>query len=262
MKSGLVIAESSISDAWAKAFLALMEKGGDVRHPSIVRIDGLESLNPIEDFAIRSALDRTLKEQNQSSCATVGNTIFPVSMWNPSNLNHASVLFERYEKAWAGIKKCPQNRNGVYFRRLMSFHAANSTDAPINQLEFIVKNYLAGNHRKSAMQASIFDPSRDHTANRQKGFPCMQQVSFTPLTENLLSVTGYYATQYQFEKAYGNYLGLFNLGKFMARQLNMELSQVVCIASVLSRGDAKKGALVPLAEELEKILLAKESIKK
>ena len=174
---------------------------------------------------------------------------------NPDN---AQLLFNRYEKAWLGIKKCPQNRNGVYFRRLTSFNPAGSNDKPVNQLDFIVRNYLAGNHRKSAMQASIFDPTRDHTANRQKGFPCMQQVSFTPLADGLLSVTGYYATQYQFEKAYGNYLGLYHLGQFMAHQLNMTLSEVTCIASVLSRGDAKKHELMPLVDKLEKILLVKK----
>src|SRR5687768_7538818 len=102
-------------------------------------------------------------------------------MWNPALPNDASALFNRYEKAWRGIKTCPQNRKGVYFRRLTSYQSEGAIAQPINQLEFIVKNYLAGNHRKSAMQASILDPTRDHTNNRQKGFPCMQQVAFTPL---------------------------------------------------------------------------------
>lgn len=262
MKSGLIISESTISNAWAKAFLSLMEKGGGVRHPSIVSINGLELQNPVEDIEIRKILDATLKKQNKNTCATVANTIFPASMWNPLAPDNATNLYRRYAMAWHGIKKCPQNRNGVYFRRLTAFQGDGSKEKPVNQLEFIVKNYLAGNHRKSAMQASIFDPSRDHTANRQKGFPCMQQVSFTPLAGGLLSVTGYYATQYQFEKAYGNYLGLYNLGKFMAQQLGMQLSQVTCIASVLNKGETKKGALMPLAKELEKIISGKMDLKK
>ena len=84
----------------------------------------------------------------------------------------------------------------------------------------------------------------------------MQQVAFTPLSNNELSITGYYATQYQFEKAYGNYLGLYNLGRFMAKQLGMELTQVVCMASVLKRGAPPKASLEGLAADLSDLLPA------
>jgi hypothetical protein len=67
-------------------------------------------------------------------------------------------------------------------------------------------------------------------------------------------VTGVYSTQYLFEKAYGNYLGLYDLGRFMAHELSLELAQLNCIASVAKRGDLKKGDLRPLAAELREIL--------
>lgn len=156
------------------------------------------------------------------------------------------------------IKKAdPRNRNGTYFERMIAFGSdpGESDSGKINQLEHIISTYTErGNHRRSALQASIFDPAKDHTHQRQRGFPCLHQVSFIPLENDKLAVTGFYATQYLFEKAYGNYLGLHNLGRFMAHELGLELAQLNCIASVVKRGDPTKGSLESLAAELRTIL--------
>lgn len=255
----LPIAESNISTAWAKAFLALMEAGGGERHPAIITIHSIDDASEIEDQRIRSRLDQELKKHQKNLCCTVAGTIFPSSMWNPNLPNDAQSLFTRYEKAWPGISKCPTNRNGVYFRRLTAYQPENYQGAPVNQLQFIMNTYRTGNHRRSALQASILDPTRDHTNQPQKGFPCMQQVAFTPLENNGLSITGYYATQYQFEKAYGNYLGLYWLGRFMAKQLGLQLTQVVCMASVLKLGGAGKTSLQAFANDLRAILTSEEA---
>ena len=79
----------------------------------------------------------------------------------------------------------------------------------------------------------------------------MQYVSFAPFDKTKLRVTGVYATQYLFEKAYGNYLGLYNLGRFMAYELGLELAQLNCIASVAKRGAPSKESLRGLADELK-----------
>jgi hypothetical protein len=257
-----IVSESNLSIAWAKTFLALMNPNSNIRHPSIVIVNNLAQGDSPEHNGIRSALDSELRRHGESSCLTVANTIFPRSMWNPNTQDDAKQLFKRYEGAWPGIRKCPANRNGVYFRRLTAFQTKEQQGPskvqhgpPINQLQFIIDTYRdKGNHRKSALQASILDPTRDHTDNRVKGFPCMQQVSFTPLDDNALSVTGYYATQYQFEKAYGNYLGLYWLGRFMAKQLGLQLSQVVCVASVLNRGEPPKHKLEAFASQLKTMI--------
>lgn len=193
MMTALSVSERNVSVAWAKAFLALMQPGGGHRHPAVVSMDHLESASAVEDAAIRGRLDKELKKHKSNSCSTVAGTLFPNSMWNHAITNDADALYTRYEKAWPGIAKCPANRNGVYFRRLTSYAPENYNEKPVNQLNFIVKTYRGGNHRKSALQASILDPTRDHTNNRQKGFPCLQQVAFTPLDNDRLSVAGFYA---------------------------------------------------------------------
>jgi hypothetical protein len=249
----LQITDTNISTAWAKSFIDLMGPRGSQRHPAVVSIDDIEDQREIEIPAIRDRLDKELKDQGVSLCATVAGTLFPTSMWNPTLPNNAEALYARYGKAWAKIGRYPANRKGVYFRRLTAFSPFRFAGDPVNQLKFIVETYRGGNHRKSALQAAILDPTRDHTNNRQKGFPCLQQVSFTPLKNDRLSITGYYATQYHFEKAYGNYLGLYGLGRFMARQLDMQLAQVVCVASVVSLGNASKSQLQLLNDDMYRL---------
>lgn len=260
MITSLVVTEKNLSRAWAKAFLETMEKGGSTRHPSVVTVNLIDG-EDFESKEIRSLLDNELKKHGKNSCLTVANTIFPVSMWNPNIPNDDLELYKRYERAWLGIRKCPANRNGVYFRRLTAYRPKAGENEPhqpaVNQLKSVIDTYTGGNHRKSALQAAIFDPTRDHSNQRQKGFPCMQQVAFTPLPNGDLSITGIYATQLQFEKAYGNYLGLYWLGRFMAKHLKMNLRQVVCMAAVLQRSDeqdAPKQVLQPFSEELRALL--------
>jgi hypothetical protein len=241
--------DTNLSRLWAKVFLELYRGKGAFRHPATATLDVRAGL--VETPALRSLLDAKLKDMGAKSCKTVSGTIFPASYWNEALPNGDKELYARYDHAWPGIAKCPANRRGVYFRRLTSFGSSK-----VNQLDFVVKTYKEkGNHRKSALQAAILDPALDHTHNRVKGFPCMQQVSFTPLEDDGLSITGYYATQYQFEKAYGNYLGLYNLGRFMARQMDKELKQVVCIASALTLGEKAKARLSAFAKQVEKCAL-------
>lgn len=248
---------SNLSIAWANAFLELMKPGAGVRHPSIITIQGFDTDVGVEDQHIRATLDKELQKQGKKLCETVAGTIFPSSMWNPLLPNDAEILFKRYNRAWPGIKMCPQNRKGVYFRRLTAYQSKCNGDEPVNQLEIIIKTYLRGNHRKSALQASIFDPSRDHSNAPILGFPCLQQVAFTPLGNGGLSVTGFYAKQLHFEKAYGNYLGLYELGRFMAKQLGLKLTQVACIASCLELSELNKSDLHELGTELQTLLKGK-----
>ncbi len=243
------LAENNLSRAWARAFLVAMAPGVDEISPLCVAVTGLDEGRPAEDADIGDTVDRALKAHKKPSVSTVASTIFPVSRWKKPELGH-EVLFERYAKMLPTIKKADaRNRNGTYFERMTSFGPDE-----INQLEHIIDTYAGGNRRRSALQAVIFDPAKDHTNQPQRGFPCLQYVSFAPFDKTKLRVTGVYATQYLFEKAYGNYLGLYNLGRFMAYELGLELAQLNCIASVAKRGAPSKESLRGLADELEGFL--------
>jgi hypothetical protein len=104
------------------------------------------------------------------------------------------------------------------------------------------------------LQATTFDPGRDHVASAQLGFPCLQQVSFEPTAAGLV-VNAFYATQQIFDKAYGNYLGLAQLGAFMSHEMGMCLARLNVMVGVaklerITKSDPDLAPLVTAAEAL------------
>ncbi len=244
-KGPLSIQETNLSHAWAQAFLAAAAPGAKEILPLIVTVTGFVDNRPIETPAIKQALDQALLRNKQCLCETVASTIFPQSLWNPAiGREH---LFQRYEDLLPGLKKLDaSNKYGLYFERLIAFGPEK-----VNQLDHIIRTYQGGNHRRSALQASVFDPSVDHTNQPRRGFPCMQQVIFTPCGNGEMTVTAFYAVQYLFEKAYGNYLGLCRLGHFMAQELGLRLTRMTCIAGIAIMGNVNKGDIQGLCQQLK-----------
>ena len=245
-----MIEENNLSVAWAKAFLRVVDAGEIA--PLTVVIRGFENGEPAEMATMRRLLDHALSsEVTASSCHTVANTIFPISLWNP--LADRKELYERYFRIMPRVLRDHRNRYGVYFQRLIAFGHDGADERGVNQLEHIIQTWRNGNHRRTALQAAIFDPKNDHTNQPRRGFPCLQHVAFAQQGKDGLGVTGFYATQYIFERAYGNYLGLCALGRFMAHEMERQLTQVTCIASPAKR-DRPKWFLQKLAQKFEIIL--------
>lgn len=251
MSSSLIIEDSNLSAAWARAFLEVYHAGEIA--PLVVTINDLDNADPPEVPAIRTALDAALGSLSDGlDCHQVANTIFPFSLWNPRQ--DRTVLFERYAAILPRIRSHRANRNGVYFQRLIDYRCDSRMENGRNQLDHIISTWNGGNHRRTALQAAIMNPMVDHTNQRQRGFPCLQQVAFAPVGKSGLSVTGFYATQYMFERAYGNYLGLCRLGHFMAKEMNLTLSRVICIATPATIGGPSKRDLHELAQQVRSCL--------
>lgn len=246
-KGPTCIQDTNLSHAWAKAFLEVMKPDVGEILPLVVTITGFVDNQPVESRSIKLVLDDTLKKEKRYSCDSVASTIFPLSLWNPQR--ERKRIFERYLHILPQLKLlASHNRYGLYFERLIAFGPDK-----INQIEHIISTYQSGNHRRSALQASIFDPAIDHTNQRQRGFPCMQHITFAPSDNNELAVTGFYAIQHLFERAYGNYLGLCNLGHFMAHELGLQLTRVTCIAGVGKIGNVNKRDVKELVQNLKEI---------
>lgn len=227
-KGPVVIENENVSHAWAVAFNELAEAPAHEIVPLVVCMTGFDNGVAREDRRIRALLDAELRAHHMQSIRTVASTIFPSSLWNPSN--PPQQLFDRYEQVLPRLHKCPLNRYGIYFERMIRFQPKDAA-TPVNQLAYVLNTRAQGNHRRSAYQLSIIDPTRDHTNQPLRGFPCLQQVSISPIGDEL-SVTGFYATQTLFERAYGNYIGLCELGRFFAHRWNLQLTRVTCVASV------------------------------
>lgn len=241
--------EGSFLAVWARLLQEASVPGKD-EIPGYVAV--ITSLDIGEGGQALGLVNAALKSAEAREVQTVANTIFPASLWDPGRPR--AEFYSRYESLWKKIKQHPANYHGVYFRRITHFETGSG---PINQAEMIIGNYLSGNHRRSAMQICIYDPARDLTNARRRGFPCMQHLVITPLKDRWLELTAFYATQTVFEKSAGNFLGLWRLAEFFARALEMRVARIQCVSSVGLRGKIPSSEARVLAEGVARVLEAK-----
>lgn len=258
MTTPLFIEETNLSVAWSLAFLRAMEPGAKGLAPLVLHLAGFRGDDPQEVPAVREALDATLmdlkwslpegKGRHLCTTQTNANLICPIAWYERAD--DRTAFFQKFREFYPTLRNCNRlNRNGTYFGRMVAYGSGPEDG---NQLEHIIKNYERGVKRRTAMVAQVFDPSRDHTAEPRRGFPCLNKVSFAPLGDGKMGLLADYPTQYLFERGYGNYLGLCRLGKFIARELGLELTQFTCTVGVAVLGDVPKREL----RGLEAALLA------
>lgn len=248
MEVGMITIEAkNLSEAWLLAYENCIKAPKRNIAPLSVsfNVTDEEDWNP----NIKNFLNNALENENKISVETVRNTIFPENIWKTVNKDR-NKLFGMYLQMWPKIKMTQQNHLGLYFHRLIAYP---NGEEPVNQLEKIIRIWQSGNHRKSALQASIFYPVKDLSSSRQRGFPCLQQLAFHPIGSNGrdgMSIIAFYASQHCFEKAFGNFWGLQCLGKFMAQEMGLQLKRVCCIASNFELG-GRLVELQPLTKKLK-----------
>lgn len=242
-----LVNEPSLSRAWAKAILHVVDHSGPEISPLIMSVTGFDEAGAAaETPAVRTALDALLLAKGMRSVEDVAFTIFPQRLWQIAQGDRA-LLFKYYRDAFPRYQAMNprDNRRGLYFERLISY---GSGPCDGNQLEWILSQFGGREGvRRSMFQASVFDPARDHVADAQLQFPCMQHMSFEPTADGLI-VNAFYATQQLFVKAYGNYLGIAQLGAFMAHEMKTKFVRMNVIIGVakFERISKTDPALAPL----------------
>ena len=227
----LLVTGSNLSAVWSEVFIHIVDHPGKQIAPLVLSITGFDDHGvAAEDPAVRLALDSTLALESHYSTEDVAYTIFPQRLWTMAQGNRTT-LYQFYRMAFPAYQAANRslNRKGLYFERLVNYGRGPKGG---NQLEWILSQYEARHEvRRSMLQASVFDPEHDHVSQAQISFPCLQQVSFDPTPAGLV-VNAFYATQQVFNKAYGNYLGLAQLGAFMAHEMKIPLARVNVMAGV------------------------------
>lgn len=225
MTSPFVIEDRNLSSAWIKALNKILESPGNEITPLLLTLTDFE-----ESPDVREALDLNLIKSKLATVQTVSETIFPNSLYQLSDQNR-SKLYEQYLRNLPRVKKIDtSNSRGTYFERMIAYDGA---DAKINQLEIIISSLKSKSvKRRSKLQASIFDPRLDHSNKPFQGFPCLQHVTFLISENEGLVLNSFYAIQYLYRRGYGNWLGLINLGKFVANELNLEFERFNCYIGV------------------------------
>ncbi len=242
-----LIEDENLSTAWGRAIRPMLgHRATSEIAPICVSITGFVQGVPREHHAIRSAIDAGLTAAGKQSCHTVANTIFPESMWNPKAPR--ALLFDRFTRSLPRMtRSSTKNRHGMYFHRLVG----GGPPMHPNQLDFVIELYRKRKGvRRSALQVGVYNSQLDQTGSALQGFPCLQHVTFAPVG-NKLNVNAFYATQYAFERAYGNYLGLCRLGRFVAHELELELARVTCFTGILLRDQFNVRAKQRLAKVID-----------
>ncbi len=249
----LVINDTNLSRAWARSFLHMLDNPGTEISPLVVSLNGFDADDQATESAdIRAGLDAVFAETDNWDIETVAFTIFPQRYWKLANGDRKK-LFAIYRDAFPRLQAMNRrdNRRGLYFERLMMY-GRGPRDG--NQLEWILSQYTTdGGVRRSKFQATTFDPERDQIADARMGFPCLQHITFMPISAGL-AVNAFYATQQIFDKAYGNYLGLAQLGAFMAHEMKIPFARLNIYIGVAKLGTTTKTSetLAPLLKILRR----------
>ncbi len=246
----LLIESDNISSAWLQAMLALQKNGGEMANLIVSILP-----NPTECKAVTVALDRFLSTNPKAfSLEKVAGTIFPWELYLPELLGLAAQthLYENHQLVRLIERRF--NKKGNYFDRMVCWPGPGGTT--VNQLEKKISDYRnavargCGTHNAFEISLSpvtddsysevavndleregedirLYDPNLDRSI---MGFPCLSHISIS-LIKHKLHMTATYRNQFFIQKAYANYLGLYRLLAFLAREIGVETGELACVAT-------------------------------
>lgn len=247
------IEANDIAVAWGRLFLHLFDASKATLSPALVSITTNNSQLPTELQDVREAVDAALETFDLNIVRVSALTIFPFDMWcrrNKPNCEEFSALC--VNRLLPRLKKRDsRNRLGTYFERMMAYTGTRKNALrTVNQLQFVIDllKHRSKWPRESALQITCFDPAKDHTGQPVRGFPCLQQVGIAHDGDGKIAVNAYYPTQYIFDRAYGNYLGLCHLGAFIAHETDLEFVRLNCFVGKPELGTVSKKSIAALAQ--------------
>jgi hypothetical protein len=252
------IEASDLSVAWGRALLLTARSTEASTTPLLVSVGGFQTELPSETTAIRLATDKLLKSEKMNAVRVSAMTIFPWDLWEHRGRPPCHAFSDLCVDQLAPRMKARdrRNQNGIYFERMMAFRGLRRDRLRVvNQVEFVIDLLRRKRMpRRSALQIACFDPSKDHTGQPVRGFPCLQQVSVSHNGSDEIAINAYYPTQYIFDRALGNYLGLCQLGAFIAHECKKRFVRLNCFVGWPQLGDITKGRIRPLLALIEKEL--------
>jgi len=225
----------SLSHAWLAALEATLAAGGKAVN-LIASWPGIE-----EEEKTRAVLDDFIDARPEGKqnwprwpVETVANTIFPIDLYD-QQADDAFVDFSEMYLEGRTISKLV-SPEGEYCERLVDWEGPDGRR--INQLKLIAEKLKAyrRNHLSSVYEVAVEDPCLDLRSqmpgrnNDPYGFPCLSHISLT-VVDSTLHLTALYRNQHLVRKAYGNYLGLSRLAWALANYAELELGEVVVVAT-------------------------------
>jgi hypothetical protein len=244
---GLMISGANVSAAWVETLDALVSGDGEAFNLMVVIADPTT-----EEPAVRAVIDAFIDERRRANgsvkrISTVANTIFPESWY----LEHLGVdaeehLYELERTSRQVLRRHGNNRRGTYFERFVAWPAPAGTT--FNQLDQVVQRLRAererGRRRGNAYEMGVTTPLDEAIAmpvfvggrDRQvMSFPCLSHVSFS-LQKGVVHMAAIYRNHDLTQRAYGNYVGLGRLLRFVAVQSGWPVGELACLSASIAAG--------------------------
>ena len=266
----LFVSETDVSKAWVAALDTLLANGGDVVNLTVAIGDPTH-----EHQGIRALLDgfngerRKKRRKDVELVSTVANTIFP-SSWYIERLGvDAETHLYELERMTRPVSR-KRNRHGTYFERMVAWPGPNGDE--FNQLDQVVQRlrtaHQNGQRRFNAYEIGIATPADEAIAvpilvggkdRRVIGFPCLSHLSFS-LNKGVVHLSAVYRSHDFISRAYGNYLGLGRVLRFVAQQSGFPAGELTCLSASATAEIGKSGvgkqSLESLLENCRKALVA------
>lgn len=210
-------------EAWLAVCKYVLANRNEVRN-LIVAIDDPVSVDPV----LHGAIEAFCQSQGLLRPKQVAYTIFPDRLarrWTGAE------LFDGYNRRRGFFDRVSNMKRswGTYFRRMTHYEGQHG---PVNQLGRIIDaiNSRTACHR-AAYAILIQQPGGENV--RPRGGPCLNYLALQikpgePRTISLLAV---YRNHDVVERAYGNFLGLGLLLRFLCRETNSAVGQLTCLSA-------------------------------
>lgn len=234
------IQADTVSAAWYEAVTAMRAIAEHKAFHLIVTIN-----DPVaEDEVTRHEVDKLLANLGLQTVETVANTIMPTGLAAVCQTHEQ--LVEKYRASYPVIRRFKKNSWGTYFGRLIAYPlGSDKHPAPFDQLGPVIKalrgeRVIGANYETALVTAEdAAEPSENvdpailiHHPTRGRhgrGGPCLSNVAFQR-EGNQVHAVAHYRSHYLLERAYGNYLGLGHLVRYVAQQADLEVGRLTVVA--------------------------------
>ncbi len=180
---------------------------------------------------------------------TTRNTIFPLAWARryPDPAELVSYYRARYTKD--GLLAFNNNERGTYFGRIVAYPRGDH-EVPADQLGETVRKLreeiASGRPKSSRYEINIYSERLDTSP---MSFPCLAHLS-VHLHERRVHLQAVYRNEYLVGRAYGNYLGLAELQRYIARAAGVAVGELM-ITIGHAELDGSKAAVGELLAKLE-----------
>lgn len=244
MNTPITVVADTYSRAWAMAIRVLKDYSWDV-FDLIVTIKDPEirddlAFEQLTDFAKTN--DLILPKQ-------VAHTIFPEKSYRNSRVRDREQFYQHYNRFYVRSRHMKHSNWGTYFKRMISY---KTPAGEIDQLGRIIDHI---NGRRTVFKSSeyMIIPQPASDGNRKMGDPCLNYIAVQQERnaegDRQISLLAVYRNHDFLERAFGNYLGLSHLLKYICEQTESVPGYITCVSSH-AYALRKRASLVNMADSI------------